>query len=113
VNVQYLNLHIFAEILAKLGDIYIHASGIEVVIVNPYRLKGKIAFQYLVTVTAEKLKELRLLCCQLMRLAFEVQQLFGDIKSEFTYSLMINRSFSLPFGGTTEDGFDTVYQLLH
>lgn len=54
VYVDDLNLRIILEVLAKLGDIDIHGAGIEVVVIDPDGLQGKVALQYLVGMAAEE-----------------------------------------------------------
>ena len=54
MDIDNLNLRIIFEKLAQLGDIHIHASGVEVIVVDPYRLQGVVALQNLVDMLAKK-----------------------------------------------------------
>ena len=71
------------QVLAELRDVNIHAPGIEVVVVNPYRFKGKIAFQNLIAVAAEQFEQLRLLGGELLRLVLNVSSCFATSKVNF------------------------------
>ena len=61
VYVQDFNIFVALQMLAKFGDIYIHASGIEVIVVNPNGLQGKVALQHLVGVLVKQGKQLTFL----------------------------------------------------
>ena len=50
MDVDDLNLRIIFQMLTQLGDIDIHRTGIEVVIVNPDSLQSEVALQDLVRV---------------------------------------------------------------
>jgi hypothetical protein len=65
VNVEDFDFAVLAKVFAQLGDVDVHAPGIEIVVVDPDRLEGEVTFQHLILVPAEKLKELRLLGGQL------------------------------------------------
>jgi hypothetical protein len=50
VDIDDFNLWVILQMLAQLGDIHIHRTGIEVVVVNPDGLQGEVALQDLVGV---------------------------------------------------------------
>ena len=45
VDIDDFNLWVILQMLAQLGDIHIHRTGIEVVVVNPDGLQGEVALQ--------------------------------------------------------------------
>ena len=55
--IQDLYILILAQVLAQFCYVYIHTPGIEIVIVNPDGLKGKIALKHLILVTAQKFEQ--------------------------------------------------------
>ena len=61
VDVDDLYRFVLLEVLAELGDVHIHAAGIEEVVVEPDGLQGKLALKDLVGVGAEEREQLRLL----------------------------------------------------
>ena len=48
VNIDNLDRFIFFQMLTQFGDIYVHATCIEVVIVNPDSLQCKVTLQNLI-----------------------------------------------------------------
>ena len=50
VDVDDFNLWVILEVLAQLGDVYIHTTCIEVVVIDPDGLQGKVALEYLIGV---------------------------------------------------------------
>jgi len=54
VNVDNLNVWIILQVLAQLGDIDIHRTGVEVVVINPDGLECEVTLQYLVGMAAEE-----------------------------------------------------------
>ena len=49
--IEDLYILILAKVLTQFCYIYIHAPGVEVVVINPDSLKGKIALEHLILVT--------------------------------------------------------------
>ena len=54
VDVDDLDRGIVFEVLAELGDVYVHRACVEVVVVDPDGLEGEVALEYLVDVGAEE-----------------------------------------------------------
>ena len=54
--------------LAQFGDVYVHAAGVEVVVVNPeFRfLQSEVALEDFVYVSAEQAQQFRLLGCEFL-----------------------------------------------
>ena len=61
VDVDDLDRVIILEMLTKLGDIYIHATSVEVVVINPDGFEGKVTLENLILMSTEKIEKLRLL----------------------------------------------------
>lgn len=55
---------VLLQVLAQLRNIYVHAAGIEVVVVYPDGLQGKVALQDFIGMCAEQTQQFRLLRCQ-------------------------------------------------
>ena len=49
------------EVLAQLGDVDVHRTGIEVIVVNPDSLEGIVALEDFVDMGAQQAQQLRLL----------------------------------------------------
>ncbi len=82
MDVDNLNLRIVFQVLAQLGDIHIHGTGIEVVIVNPDGLQGEVALQDFVGVRAQQGQQFVLLGGQLGLLVTDNQQLLLGVEDE-------------------------------
>ena len=57
MDVDDFNGRVVFEVLAKLGDVDVHRTGIEVVVVNPNCFECKVTFKNFVDVSAKKAKE--------------------------------------------------------
>ena len=84
MDVDDFNLRILLQVLAQLGDVHIHRAGVEVVVVYPNGLQGKVTLQYLVGMRTEQSQQLVLLCSELRLLIANAQQLLLCIKGEVT-----------------------------
>ena len=82
MDIDNLNLRIVLQMLAQLGDIDIHGTGIEVVVVNPDGLQGEVALQDLVGVRAQQCQQFVLLGGQLGLLLTDNQQLLLGVEDE-------------------------------
>ena len=54
MDVDNLNCRVVFEVLAKFGDINVHTTSIEVVVVDPNSFQSKITLKNLINVCAEK-----------------------------------------------------------
>ena len=56
LSVDIYNLYrgILAKMFAKLGDVHIHGAGVEIIVVNPDGLEGKVALKYFIDVRAQQ-----------------------------------------------------------
>jgi len=61
VDVDNLDLRIVLQVLAQLGDIDIHRTSIEVVVINPDGLQSKVTLQDFVGVRTEQSQQFVLL----------------------------------------------------
>ena len=57
VNIDNLDRFIFFQVLTQFGDIYVHATRIEVVIVNPDSLQCKVTLQDFVGVCTKQAQQ--------------------------------------------------------
>ncbi len=57
VDVDDFDRRIIFEVHTPLGDIHVHASCIEVVVINPDSLKREISFENLIHMSAKEAKE--------------------------------------------------------
>ena len=91
--------------LAQLGDVHIHAAGIEIIVVNPDGLQGKVTLQYLVGMRTQQAQQLRLLRGQLRLLLRCGQNLLLRVKRKLTYLINIALLILLATH-TTQDSLD-------
>ena len=98
--------------LTQLGDIHIHRAGIEVVIVYPDGLEGKVALQYLVGMTAEEREEFVLLRGKLCLLVIKGEELLLGVKGETTY-LILCALLRLLAVHAAQDSLNTEHEFLH
>ncbi len=84
MNVDNLNLWVILQMLAQLGDIHIHRTSIEVVVVYPDCLQGKVTLQNLIGMRAEQRQQFILLGGQLSLLLTCRKQLLLGIESKLT-----------------------------
>lgn len=84
MDVDNLNLWIIFQVLAQLGDIYIHRASIEVVVVYPDCLQGKVTLQNLIGMRTEQSQQFILLGGQLSLLLTCRKQLLLGIESKLT-----------------------------
>ena len=82
MNVDNLNLRVVFQVLTQLGDIHIHRTSVEVVVVNPDGLQGEVALQNLIGMRAEQSLQLVLLGGQLGLLLADAQQLLLGVEGE-------------------------------
>ena len=75
VHVVDFDFGVVLQQLAKLRDIHVHAAGVEVVVVHPDGLQGKVALQHVVDVNAEHRQQLAFLRGELRLLVAQKQYL--------------------------------------
>ena len=61
MDVDDFDRGVFFEMLAQLGDVDVHRTGIEVIVVNPDSLEGIVALEDFVDMGAQQAQQLRLL----------------------------------------------------
>ena len=61
MDIDNLDLTVLFQVLAQLGNIHIHRTGIEVVVIDPDSLQGKVTLQNLVRVATEQSQQFVLL----------------------------------------------------
>ena len=54
VNIDNFDLIVVFQVLAQLGNRHVHRASIELVVVNPNGLQGKVALQNFVSVAAKQ-----------------------------------------------------------
>ena len=64
MDVDDFDAWIILQVLAQLGDINIHRTRIEVVVVNPDGLQGEVTLQNLIGVRTKQSEKVALLGCQ-------------------------------------------------
>ena len=57
MHINYLNVRLFLQEFTKFGDIYIHASGVEIGVVSPNHFEGVTAAYGFAHVLAEESEE--------------------------------------------------------
>ena len=112
MDVDDLNLRIVLQMLTQFGDIDIHRTCIEIVVVNPDGLQGKVALQDLISMTAEQCQQLVLLRSEFSLLVVDGQQLLLGVEGEVTDTVN-GRLLGLLALGATQDSLNTEYELLH
>ena len=98
--------------LAQLGDVHVHRTGVEVVVVNPDGLQGEVALQNLVGVAAEQGEQLVLLSGELSLLVANTEQLLLGVESEAA-DVVDRTLLGLLATYATQDGLNTEYKLFH
>ena len=106
MNVDDLDLGIVLQVLTQLGDIHIHRTGIEVVVVDPDGLQGEVALQDLVGVTAEQCQQLVLLRGELGLLIADDEQLLLGVEGCVAVALH-SRLLGLLTLGAAQDSLNT------
>ena len=82
VDVDDLYRGVVFQQLAQLGDVDIHAAGVEVIVVYPDGLQRIVALQYVVYMVAEQCEQLALLGGEFLRLVAVYQNLLLGVESE-------------------------------
>ena len=85
MNIDDLNRRVGLEMFTELGDVHIHRTGVEVVVINPYGLESIVALQNLVNMRAEQAQQLALLCGELGHLVVDHKHLFLGVEGEAAY----------------------------
>ena len=70
--------------LTQLGDINIHRAGIEIIVINPDGLQGKVALKNLVGMTAKQSQQFIFLRSQFRLLITNNQQLLLGVEGKLT-----------------------------
>lgn len=58
VNIDDLYRRIVLQMLAQLGDVNIHAAGIEIIVIDPYRFQRKVTLKDLIDMSAKETEKL-------------------------------------------------------
>ena len=112
MDVDDFNLVVVLEVLAQFCDVHVHRACVEVVVVNPYGLEGKVALQNLVGVAAQECEQLVLLCGELGLLVADCEQLLLCVECES--SDVVDGAFlALLATYTTQDGLYTEHEFFH
>ena len=82
MNVDDFDSRIVLQQFTKFRDIYVHAAGIEVVIVYPDCLQRIITFQDFICMCAKETQKFAFLSCQLRNLVADSQCLFLGVEQE-------------------------------
>ena len=99
--------------LAQLGDVDIHRTGIEVVVVNPYGLQRIVAWEQFVGLAAEQVKEFGFLGGELCLLTIDGEHLLLCVEfvhADSVYNLFPDLSLALH---SAKDGFDAEHHFFH
>ena len=112
MDVDYLYLIIVFQMLAQFGDIHIHRTSIEIVVVYPDGLQSKIALEYLVAVGAEQGQQFVLLGSEFGLLVTDGEQLLLGVEHEAAETIE-GRLLALLAAHTTQDGLNAEHKLLH
>ena len=98
--------------LAELGDIDVHRTCVEVIIVDPDGLEREVTFKDLVDMGTEQTEELGFLGGKFGHLIVDQEHLLLSIECELTY-LVHCEFLALLALDATENGFDTEHEFLH
>ena len=83
VYVDDFDGRIVLEVLAQLGDVDVHGTCVEVVVVDPNGLERIVAFENFVDVSTEKAEEFGFLSGELGDFVADEEHLLLGIESEF------------------------------
>ena len=92
--------------LTQFSDIYIHASGIEVIIINPNSFQSKVTLQNFIGMRTKQAQQFGFLSGKLGILAINRQNLFLSIESKTANLINVTLLISLTTH-TTQDSFNT------
>ena len=112
VDVDDLDVGIVAEQLAQLGDVDVHAAGVEVVVVYPDGLQGVVTLQHLVGMGAEEGQQLALFGGELGHLLADGEGLLLGVEHELADAIE-GHVFGLLALDAAQDGFDAREEHLH
>ena len=112
MDVDDLDRGIVLEVLAELGDVYVHRAGVEVVVVDPDGLEGVVAFEDLVDMRAQEAEQFRLLGGELGDLVADEEHLLLGVEGELAY-LVHGNLLALLALDAAQDSLDTEYELFH
>ena len=87
MNVDDFNGGIVLEMLTKLGDVNVHASGIEIVVVDPNCLQREVAFENFIDMCTKKAEEFAFLSGELGHLVVDHEHLLLSIESELSNAI--------------------------
>ena len=82
MDVDDFYLVVILQVLAQFGDVDIHRTCVEIVVVNPYCLKGKVALQNLIGMAAEQCQQFVLLGGELCLLVADAEKLLLCVERE-------------------------------
>jgi len=82
MNINDFNRRIFFQMFTQFRNIYIHASGIEIIIVSPNILQSIISFKHFINIHTQQFQQLRFFGRQFLFFFSVKQGLFLGIKCE-------------------------------
>ena len=106
VNIDNFDRVVFLQMLTQFSDIYIHASGIEVIIINPNSFQSKVTLQNFIGMRTKQAQQFGFLSGKLGILAINRQNLFLSIESKTANLINVTLLISLTTY-TTQDSFNT------
>ena len=112
MHVVNLHIGVIFEVLAQLGDIDIHGTRIEVVVVYPDGLECQFALQHLVGMLAEEREELALLGGEFGLLITPHEELVLGVEGEGS-ELVSQRALGLLATYAAQDGLHAEHQFVH
>ena len=84
VDVDNLDGRVVLEVFAQLGDVNIHAAGVEIIVINPDGLQCVVTLENFIRVLAEKSQQFAFLCGESCLLLGCSQNLLLGVKSKLT-----------------------------
>ena len=96
----------------QFGDIYVHTAGVEIIVIDPNGFQREISFQDFVYMSAKQAQQFRFFCGKFGVLVADRENLFLGVEGKLSYFVHCNFFSPFPFY-STQNGFDTEYQLFH
>ena len=84
MDVDNLNRIIIFQVLAQFSDIHVHATRIEIVVIDPDSLQGKVALQDFVSMRTKQSQQFRFFGSQFRLFVADSQDLLLGIKRKLT-----------------------------
>lgn len=112
MDVDDFDRGVVLEVLAKLCDVNVHGTGVEIVVVDPDGFEGIVTLEDFVDVSAEEAEEFGLLSGEFCDFVVEDKDLFLGVEGELA-NLIRSNLFAFLAAHTSEDSLNAEHELLH